>query len=629
MSLTIITPTIGTKYLKDCIKSIQKQTNQNFIYYIVVDGQKYNESVQKILNEFGTLPTNYKIISLNENTGANGWCGHRIYISMAFLTNSDYIMFLDEDNTFEPTHVELMLKKIKDKKLDWTFSLRNIIDKENMHICKDKCESLGNLHHIWNNPNDHLVDTNCYCIKRELLIKYSNDIHTIDRPKNGIGFDKMIYKCLSKKDTQNNYIYKFETTGQYSVNYRVGSNENGVKADFFLKGNSMMQERDKSIYVFHLDPTWTKLALSTNEFDYESKRYLYEDGNKTLLYQLSKEYKLINGYQNVIPSNSICLFIVLDLRLFPTQILERTDIKKICYLLEGPNSWHKDNYNYDALNKYFNKIITYWTPLLELNNPKIEYFPFTFRVDISNKYHKEMINKKRKYDKSIGLILANRSNNEEYEINGIKLKRLDFLRKQIVLALNNITVHGQGWNELVGLDNSKKIIVENIKNRLEDTVNINKFYNRFNFALIVENCNGENYVSEKIYDAWIAGCIPIYLGNTIDKFIPSDCYINILDFDNFEDINTYINNLTQNDIDNYYNSIHKNIENILDQVSPNEFSKKIIDIINNPIQINTGLDILKLTEKVIEKPTEKPTKVLINKQLDFSNNSNVKNSILG
>ena len=118
MSLTIITPTIGTKYLEDCIKSIQKQTNQNFIYYIVIDGQIYNESVQKILNKFGTLPTNYKIISLNENTGADGWLCHRIYISMSFLTNSDYIMFLDEDNTFEPTHVELMLKKIKDKKLD-------------------------------------------------------------------------------------------------------------------------------------------------------------------------------------------------------------------------------------------------------------------------------------------------------------------------------------------------------------------------------------------------------------------------------------------------------------------------------------------------------------------------------
>ena len=131
MSLTIITPTIGTKYLKDCIKSIQKQTNQNFIYYIVVDGQIYSDSVQKILDEFSTFPTNYKIISLNENTGANGWNGHRIYISMSFLTNSDYIMFLDEDNTFEPTHVELMLKKIKDKKLDWTFSLRNIIDKQN------------------------------------------------------------------------------------------------------------------------------------------------------------------------------------------------------------------------------------------------------------------------------------------------------------------------------------------------------------------------------------------------------------------------------------------------------------------------------------------------------------------
>ena len=46
---------------------------------------------------------------------------------MSFITNSDYVMFLDEDNTLEPNHVESVLKTLVDKKLDWTFTLRNII----------------------------------------------------------------------------------------------------------------------------------------------------------------------------------------------------------------------------------------------------------------------------------------------------------------------------------------------------------------------------------------------------------------------------------------------------------------------------------------------------------------------
>jgi len=455
MSLTIITPTIGSQYLKRCMDSIKNQSNQNFTYYIVTDGKKYHDDVLKYLKE-GNYPENFKTLELYENTGANGWNGHRIYISMAFLTNSEYIMFLDEDNTFEPNHVESVLKNIKEKNLDWTFTLRNIIDKNDTFICQDKCESLGNLHHVWNNPNDYLVDVNCYCLKREIFIKHCLDFYKKFR-ETDIELDRALYKSLI------NNKYKFETTNLYTVNYRVGNTERSVKAEFFLKGNQVMETKNvKSIYIFHLDYNWTNKCIGTNEFDYESRRYLYEDGNKTILYKLKEYgYQLLDGYRNIIPSGSICFFTVLDLKLFPKNILERNDIKKICYLLESPNSNHKDNYDYETLNKYFNKIITYWEPMLEKN--KVEYFPFVGRLDMTNKIHKEYICKKRKYDKSIGLILANRPNNETYSINGIEMNRLDYMRKEIVLKLENITVHGQGWNEI---ENHKYINIENIKNRL-------------------------------------------------------------------------------------------------------------------------------------------------------------------
>ena len=153
----------------------------------------------------------------------------------------------------------------------------------------------------------------------------------------------------------------------------------------------MKTNNSKTIYVFHLDPNWTDKCISTNEFDYDSRRYLYEDGNKTMLYKLKeKGYRVLDGYRNSIPSGSVCFFTIMDIKLFPKNILERKDLKKICYLLEGPNSWHKDNYDYDTLNKYFDKIISYWEPLLSKN--KVEYFPFVSRFDMTNKYHKEIIN---------------------------------------------------------------------------------------------------------------------------------------------------------------------------------------------------------------------------------------------
>jgi hypothetical protein len=577
MSLTIITPTIGSEYLKRCMDSVKNQSNQNFNYYIVTDGKKYEKNVNDIINDTNyNCQDNFKFLPLVENTGANGWNGHKIYISMAFLTNSDYIMFLDEDNTLEPNHVESVMQVIKEKQLDWTFTLRNIIDKNDNFICQDNCESLGNLHHVWNNPNDYLVDVNCYCIKREVFIKHCLDFHKKARPENDIEVDRALYRSLSSSSNSNNK-YKFESTGLHTVNYRVGNRSDSVKAEFFLKGNEVMKTNNsKTIYVFHLDPNWTDKCISTNEFDYDSRRYLYEDGNKTMLYKLKeKGYRVLDGYRNSIPSGSVCFFTIMDIKLFPKNILERKDLKKICYLLEGPNSWHKDNYDYDTLNKYFDKIISYWEPLLSKN--KVEYFPFVSRFDMTNKYHKEIINKKRKYDKTIGMILANRPNNESYSINGIELKRLDWIRKELVLKLDNVTVHGQGWDEI---NNHKYITIENIRNRMMDDTDIHQFYKRFNFALIIENCDALNYVSEKIYDAWVAGCIPIYYAsNNSILDLPKDCYIDIKDFTNFDDLNNFINLLSEKDIDKYYENISKNIEQILNNVSPNRLCDLILNLI--------------------------------------------------
>jgi glycosyltransferase involved in cell wall biosynthesis len=287
MSLSIITPTIGSKYLKKTIQSVINQTNKDFIYYIVIDGHNQINNIKEILDDFKNLPKNFIILPLAENTGANGWNGHRIYIAASFLTNSDYIMFLDEDNFLEPNHVETMMKTIE-KGNDWVFSLRNIIDKDDKFICQDNCESLGNLHHVWNNKNDFLVDVNCYCIKREIFQKHCLDFNKKARPVNDTEVDRALFKSLSSGK------YKFESTKLHTVGYRVGNRSDSVKAEYFINGNKMMSKKDNNIYVFHLNSNWTYKSLSTNEFDYESISYLYEDGNKTLLYSLKKDYNLIN-----------------------------------------------------------------------------------------------------------------------------------------------------------------------------------------------------------------------------------------------------------------------------------------------------------------------------------------------
>jgi hypothetical protein len=78
------------------------------------------------------------------------------------LINHDYVLFLDQDNWFEPDHVDSLLNTIETKKLDWAYSLRQIFDKDKNYTTVDNCESLGRWS-AWVDENAYLIDTSSYC----------------------------------------------------------------------------------------------------------------------------------------------------------------------------------------------------------------------------------------------------------------------------------------------------------------------------------------------------------------------------------------------------------------------------------------------------------------------------------
>jgi glycosyltransferase involved in cell wall biosynthesis len=126
MQVAIVTPTIGSEHLKQCIDSVQAQTYKDFKHYIFIDGLdvKYKEGWPGYINN---LP-NVKQVSLDENVG-KGWYGHRVYAACSFLVNTDIIIYLDEDNWLQPNHVQSIVDTFK-RGYDWVYSLRNINEKD-------------------------------------------------------------------------------------------------------------------------------------------------------------------------------------------------------------------------------------------------------------------------------------------------------------------------------------------------------------------------------------------------------------------------------------------------------------------------------------------------------------------
>lgn len=72
---------------------------------------------------------------------------------------------------------------------------------------------------------------------------------------------------------------------------------------------------------------------------------------------------------------------------------------------------------------------------------------------------------------------------------------------------------------------------------------------RYKFTVAFENAIGRDYVTEKIFDALIAGSVPLYVGaDNVDEFLPGDrCMINAADFAGPRELAEYLRRLDADD----------------------------------------------------------------------------------
>jgi GT2 family glycosyltransferase len=214
----VITPTTGKHTLKKAIESVQNQTIKTE-HLVVLDGWDAWNTVRNTSYNYRC-----KWMMLPENVGGNGWYGHRVYAAMPLMVNADYILFLDEDNWFEPNHVETMLDKIQSKDLMWAYSLRKIYDERGQYVCDDDCEALGRYPAFY----DHLlnfVDTNCYCFKRDYLVNVAHNFY------GQWGADRQFYKAAASA------LPSFGCTGEATVNYTAPER----LLEMFRQGNGQMK----------------------------------------------------------------------------------------------------------------------------------------------------------------------------------------------------------------------------------------------------------------------------------------------------------------------------------------------------------------------------------------------------
>ena len=141
LTAAVVTSTVGRPVLRKAIESVAAQTRKAR-HYIFVDGPQYTQAAMDVITDT-PVADDTVVMNLPNNTGANLYTCSHINAMAPFIVNEDIVIYLDDDNWFEPEHVETIVGMVERHNLDWGSSLRNIVDHQGNHGCKDECESLS------------------------------------------------------------------------------------------------------------------------------------------------------------------------------------------------------------------------------------------------------------------------------------------------------------------------------------------------------------------------------------------------------------------------------------------------------------------------------------------------------
>jgi len=87
----------------------------------------------------------------------------------------------------------------------------------------------------------------------------------------------------------------------------------------------------------------------------------------------------------------------------------------------------------------------------------------------------------------------------------------------------------------------------------------NEVLRKTKFSICFENARDiDGYVTEKIFDCFFAGCVPIYWGDAnIKKAIPKECFIDFREFLSYADLYQFIKSIKPKQFDHFQQAIRK------------------------------------------------------------------------
>jgi len=231
----------------------------------------------------------------------------------------------------------------------------------------------------------------------------------------------------------------------------------------------------------------------------------------------------------------------------PQVLADLEDKKKILITWEPPTiSPHMHEISYLL---HFDKVLT-WNTSLSNNSKFIRFF-----YPAMAPMEELLPNFIERY--LVCMINANKTSSHPQELYSERRHVINYYEKHLALEFH---LFGKQWrHEYLGSYMCPPV----------DKISVLKNY-RFSYAY--ENYHNDvGYITEKIFDCFRTGTIPIYLGATnITDFIPEDCFINANKFANYKELHEFIDTMSEFTW-KYYQA---NIQKFLDSPKAEAFTTK-------------------------------------------------------
>jgi hypothetical protein len=228
--------------------------------------------------------------------------------------------------------------------------------------------------------------------------------------------------------------------------------------------------------------------------------------------------------------------------------LRKTKTKLYLFLMENgvnrpDNYWHRNH-------RDFEKVFT-WNPNMADNKKFIRFFhtvkiPENFKVDVAqkNKFcvlvssQKYSAHKKALYRERVDIIRwFEREHPDMFDLYGQRWDRYYFSNR---LSRLNILL-ARFYRKF-----PRHFETKHFPSFLGPVPRKHEVMKLYRFAIVYENAALPGYLTEKIFDAFFAGCVPVYLGATnVLENIPAEAFVDRRNFASNEELYRYLNGMSE------------------------------------------------------------------------------------